>query len=104
MYKQEAERARFQRAVADHRGLSRGSGSSSRRSPIQRLTQLARVAQLTQRTNQFNFTTVRRNDGEIRRLAKSGLECRAVEVSDRFGDYGLVGVMIFSTATRRLGD
>ena len=57
--------------------------------------QVERVAQLTQRTNQFNFTTIRRNDGEIGRLAESGLECRAVEVRDRFGDYGLVGVMIF---------
>ena len=57
--------------------------------------QVDRVAQLTQRTNQFNFTTVRRNDGEIQRLADSGLECRAVEAKDRFGDYGLVGAMIF---------
>ena len=53
------------------------------------------MAQLTQRTNQFNFTTIRRNDGEILHLSESGLECRVVEVSDRFGDYGLVGVMIF---------
>src|SRR5262249_55748672 len=58
--------------------------------------QLARVAQLTQRTNQFNFTTIRRGDGEIQRLSETGLECRVVEVSDRFGDYGLVGVMIFA--------
>ena len=57
--------------------------------------QVDRFAQLTQRTNQFNFTTIRRNDSEIRQLRESGLECRAVEVRDRFGDYGLVGVMIF---------
>ena len=57
--------------------------------------QASRVAQLTQRTNQFNFTTVRRTEAEIQRLPESGLECRIVEVSDRFGDYGLVGVMIF---------
>ncbi len=58
--------------------------------------QLARVAQLTQRTNQFNFTTRRRSELEIEQLAKQGLECRVVEVRDRFGDYGLVGVVIFS--------
>jgi FkbH-like protein len=57
--------------------------------------QLSRVAQLTQRTNQFNFTTIRRSEVEIQQLAQVGLECRVVEVRDRFGDYGLVGVMIF---------
>ena len=60
-------------------------------------SQVARVSQLTQRTNQFNFTTIRRSEGEIKQLSESGWECRIVEVSDRFGDYGLVGVMIFST-------
>lgn len=58
----------------------------------------ARVAQLTQRTNQFNFTTVRRSEAEIERLCQAErLECLVVEVSDRFGDYGLVGVILFET-------
>jgi len=57
---------------------------------------LARVAQLTQRTNQFNFTTIRRSEADIQNLLKSGnLECLITEVSDRFGDYGLVGVALF---------
>ena len=37
----------------------------------------------------------RRSEAEVRQLARSGLECLRVEVSDRFGDYGLVGVAIF---------
>lgn len=57
--------------------------------------QIPRVAQLTQRTNQFNFTTIRRSESDVAQLATQGLECRAVQVRDRFGDYGLVGVMIF---------
>src|SRR5262249_12217803 len=52
--------------------------------------------------NQFNFTTVRRTEGEIRQLAESGRECRIVEVSDRFGDYGLVGVMIYAPGSESL--
>jgi FkbH-like protein len=56
---------------------------------------LARVAQLTQRTNQFNFTGLRRSESDIRHLIEGGAhQCFAVDVSDRFGDYGLVGVMI----------
>lgn len=57
---------------------------------------LPRVSQLTQRTNQFNFTTIRRSETEMQQLLQSGYECRIVEVSDRFGDYGLVGVIIFA--------
>jgi acyl carrier protein len=58
--------------------------------------QLPRVAQLTQRTNQFNFTTVRRTEAEIRALLDTQ-ECLAVKVKDRFGDYGLTGAVIFAT-------
>jgi FkbH-like protein len=59
--------------------------------------QLARVAQLVERTNQFNFTGIRRTEGEIRRLCDAGSHrCLVTRVSDRFGDYGLVGAMIFA--------
>ena len=57
---------------------------------------LARVSQLTQRTNQFNCTTIRRTETEIERLSEAGSECLVVEVTDRFGDYGLVGAAIFA--------
>jgi amino acid adenylation domain-containing protein/FkbH-like protein len=65
--------------------------------------QLARVSQLTQRTNQFNVTTIRRTESEIQLLMNSGTGLSpvssgnhvfTVSVSDRFGDYGLVGVMM----------
>jgi FkbH-like protein len=58
--------------------------------------ELVRVAQLTERTNQFNFTTIRRSAAEIGGLLAGGkLECLTVDVSDRFGDYGLTGVVLF---------
>jgi FkbH-like protein len=62
----------------------------------------ARVSQLTLRTNQFNFTTKRRSEAEIDQLVSKGFECRGIEVRDRFGDYGLVGVMLFSSAAEAL--
>ena len=55
---------------------------------------LPRVAQLTQRTNQFNFTTLRRTEREIQ-LLQGSHDVRTVTVNDRFGDYGLVGLMIY---------
>lgn len=63
--------------------------------------QLPRVAQLTQRTNQFNFTTRRRTEAEIKTLG-DGVNVLTASVSDRFGDYGLVGVMIYRSAERAL--
>ncbi len=94
MYRQEAERARLQRDALTLGEFLAGLGLEVTIGPPSE-EQVSRVAQLTQRTNQFNFTTSRRTEGEIRRLGESPLECLAVEVRDRFGDYGLVGVMIF---------
>jgi FkbH-like protein len=56
---------------------------------------LGRVAQLTQRTNQFNNSGLRRTESEIQALlAGGGWACYTAEVSDRFGEYGLVGAML----------
>jgi len=57
-----------------------------------------RVSQLTQRTNQFNFTTVRRTEGEMRAIAAAGTTVLRIRVRDRFGDYGLVGLVIATNA------
>lgn len=65
--------------------------------------ELPRVAQLTQRTNQFNFTSVRRSENEIERLCSRGIaDCHVIRLRDRFGDYGLVGAMIFERQPGRL--
>ena len=53
-----------------------------------------RVSQLTQRTNQFNFTTVRRSESELRSLPIGGSIVLRIKVTDCFGDYGLVGIVI----------
>ncbi len=56
---------------------------------------LTRASQLTLRTNQFNFTTIRRSESELRELMNDpNVVCQTVRVSDRFGDYGLVGFTI----------
>nr|WP_278287483.1 HAD-IIIC family phosphatase [Ruminiclostridium josui] len=64
-------------------------------------SQYMRAAQLTHRTNQFNLSTIRRTEEELRLLTSlPGCKCHVIEVSDRFGDYGLVGVVI----TKENGD
>lgn len=60
-----------------------------------RAEDLPRVAQLTQRTNQFNFTTIRRTETDLQALLRDpGYQCLTARVTDRFGDYGLVGAVI----------
>lgn len=56
---------------------------------------LNRVAQLTQKTNQFNLTTRRYNEQQIAAMVKdSDWGVYSIRVRDRFGDNGLVGVAI----------
>ena len=54
-------------------------------------SRIERIAQLSQRTNQFNASGQSFSVFELQKAIGDGLEVLAVEVSDRFGDYGLVG-------------
>lgn len=55
---------------------------------------LPRVAQLTQKTNQFNLTTHRYTEDDIKQLLADGAKIWTLSVKDKFGDYGLTGVLI----------
>ncbi|UED72201.1 non-ribosomal peptide synthetase [Brevibacillus sp. DP1.3A] len=56
---------------------------------------IPRASQLTFRTNQFNLSTIRRTEEELTEwLQASDANGWIVEVEDRFGDYGLVGVIL----------
>lgn len=55
---------------------------------------LARVAQLTQKTNQFNLTTRRYSEPDIEAMVQAGCQVFTLDVRDRFGEYGLTGVAI----------
>lgn len=56
-----------------------------------------RVAQLTQRTNQFNTNKKIRSADEVHAYNTTpGHKIYTVNVSDRFGDYGLVGVLFLA--------
>ena len=62
---------------------------------------VARTAQLTQRTNQFNLTTRRRTVAEVETLVDcADPRCLVVTARDRFGDYGQVGVVITTHDTQ----
>lgn len=55
----------------------------------------ARIAQLTQRSNQFNLRTIRYTEDDIERLAKDkNYLTLYFTLKDKFGDHGLVSVVI----------
>ncbi len=56
---------------------------------------IGRIAQLTQKTNQFNLTTRRYTEQQIADMAaRPEWQILSIKVRDRFGDHGLVGVAI----------
>lgn len=60
-----------------------------------RAENVQRAAQLTQKTNQFNLTTKRYSEQELLALIdEEGFDGFVVNVSDRFGDSGMVSVVI----------
>ncbi|GAB2926584.1 HAD-IIIC family phosphatase [Streptomyces mayteni] len=56
--------------------------------------QVPRVSQITMRTNQFNLTTERLGEPDVRRLADApNARVLTIHAADRFGDNGLVGAV-----------
>ncbi|MDX2153602.1 MAG: HAD-IIIC family phosphatase [Bryobacteraceae bacterium] len=89
-YEQSREFGRAQRQAATLNEFMAGLNLQVQVEPLTP-ERLSRAAQLTQRTNQFNLTTVRRTEAELRNL-----EVYTVQASDRFGDYGVIGDVIVS--------
>ena len=58
---------------------------------------IPRVAQLTQKTNQFNLTTKRYSEEDIRKFIEEGNIIIVARIKDKFGEYGLTGVCIIVT-------
>ncbi len=58
---------------------------------------IGRISQLTMKTNQFNLTTRRYTESDLERLKQSGYKTLCLHVSDRYGDNGICGVLIYKT-------
>ena len=94
MYKVEAQRAEIRTAAADYgEYLDRLEMKAVIRSfePMY----IARIAQLTNKSNQFNLTTRRYTEGDIANMSHDP-SCITLygRLADRFGDNGIVSVVI----------
>ena len=94
MYAVEKQRAGAEQKFQSKEDFFRFLEQEAELEPVSELT-LARVAQLTQKTNQFNLTTRRYTEPQIAEMAKKPeWHIFSIKVRDRFGDHGLVGVAI----------
>ncbi len=93
-YQQEAKRKVAQEVFTNEDDFLRNLNMTAGVSPFNRFN-TPRVSQLTQRSNQFNLRTVRYTEDDIARIASSGDYAHmAFSLKDRFGDYGLISVII----------
>jgi FkbH-like protein len=61
------------------------------------LVHIGRLAQLTQKTNQFNLTTRRFSEEEMKAWISRGGKVYYFGVEDKFGDMGITGLMMTSS-------
>ena len=64
--------------------------------PASKIT-IPRIAQMTQKTNQFNLTTKRYNESDILNLISNNYKIFTLEVSDKFGEQGITGLIILQS-------
>jgi FkbH-like protein len=92
-YRQNLSRVREREKSSDFASFIGGLGLQIRLEGPRDST-LARLEQLTERTNQFNINNVKRSAAWLNeQRATDGGAVLAVSVSDKFGDYGIVGLL-----------
>lgn len=92
-YKQEKERTKLQSSVADMDTFLESLEMQAVISDFQPVD-IPRISQLINKSNQFNLTTRRRTETEVADLIGSSNICLALRLKDKFGDLGLVSVVI----------
>jgi FkbH-like protein len=92
-YRQQQARTEFQAGAASLEEFYRGLQMRVQIEPLTPAA-LARAAQLTQKTNQFNLTTRRYTEEQLSRMMPPQRGIYTLRAQDRFGDNGLVGVAI----------
>ena len=94
MYRENARRAELQSSFTNYEDYLRSLDMTAEIAPFTGLY-LSRIAQLTNKSNQFNLTTKRYTQDEIEAAAADPRTVTLYgKLSDRFGDNGVVSVVI----------
>ena len=93
-YREQAERAVFESSFQSYDDYLNGLDMVAVAAPFDAF-HYPRIAQLTQRSNQFNLRTVRYTEAEIEEIAGDDDHiCLYFMLKDKFGDHGLISVVI----------
>lgn len=102
LYREAAARREAITGTVDYAAMMAGLSLAAGWRPAG-LRDVDRVHELMSRTNQFNTTTLRPTKAEVADLIRSPeADVWTATLSDRFGDLGLVGVVITSRRSKRL--
>ena len=93
-YQEEAKRNILQKSFSNEQDFLKNLNMLSDLKPFNKFT-IPRVAQLTQRSNQFNLRTIRYTEEEILQIADSKEYLSlSFTLEDTFGEHGLIGIVI----------
>lgn len=92
-YKANASRAQEQRNFGDFTDFLRSLNIQMAIEPANEFN-IQRIAQMTQKTNQFNLTTKRYTDADIHKFTQEGWKIWCLSVADKFGDNGITGCIM----------
>jgi len=96
MYAQQRERKKFQNSVSNLDEFLKQLDITVKIKKSNKFL-IPRISQLTLKTNQFNLTTKRYQEEEIRNLSKDdNYEVGCAQVIDKFGDNGITGAFIIN--------
>lgn len=97
LYQTQAQRAELAASASDMGTFLASLDMQCRIGRVDALSR-ARVAQLINKSNQFNLTTRRRSEAEVAALiGDAAFHAVQVRLADRFGDHGLIAVVIART-------
>jgi FkbH-like protein len=98
LYQANLDRENLRETASDLPGYLKSLGMVLRHSPFDRIG-LKRIAQLINKTNQFNLSTKRYAEKEVERfIGHADYLTWQVRLVDRFGDNGIVAVVIAETS------
>lgn len=93
-YREEAQRTELAKSFTDESAFLQSLEMTSNPKTIDSFN-VPRVAQLSQRSNQFNLRTVRYNEEDIKKImADPDYYTLTLDLKDKFGDHGLIGIII----------
>lgn len=93
-YREEAGRKSLESSFANYNEYLKALDMRAKVSAFDEF-QMPRIAQLSQRSNQFNLRTVRYTEEDVKKLSESKDYITVYfELKDKFGDHGLISVMV----------